>query len=459
MNQMGRNLTEGSITKQLFRFCLPFLLSNFLQAMYNFTDTLVVSWFAGAHTVSGVANGGQITLVSMNFAIGFTVGGTVLISQFFGAKKEHELNKTIGTMFTSLAMLSVIITAIVIIFAKPILTLIKTPPEAFDEAYRYLVICMSGTIFTFGYNAIASILRGMGDSKNPLYFVLIAGVVNTLLDLPFVGIFKWGATGDAASTVIAQALSMVLAIIYLKKKKFVFDFRIANFKIDMMRLKEILKVGLPNSIQNVVVGLSFLLMTVLVNDIGVNASAATGIVGKFNGFAILPAIAMSASVSSMAAQNIGAGRHDRAKKTMHTGIMIAFPLCLVFFILGFFFPNWIMTLLTKEADVFAEGVKYLRFFSFDYILVPFLFCINGLLMGSGLTTFTMINGIFSSIALRIPIAYLFGVVFDMGLSGIALAAPVATIGGLLVAFIYYKTGSWAKKRLISAEPILLDDFA
>ena len=453
---MERNLTEGNVTKQLMRFCLPFLLSNFLQAMYNVTDTLVVSWFAGPNTVSGVAIGGQVTLLSMHFAIGFTVGGTVLISQFFGAGKREELSRTIGTMFTSLTILAVAITTVVIIFAKPILHLVNTPAEAFDEAYWYLVICMSGTVFTFGYNAVAAILRGMGDSKNPLYFVLIAGVVNTLLDLPFVGIFGWGAAGDAASTIIAQALSLTMAVIYLKRRDFVFEFKLANFRIDTSRLKQILKIGLPNSVQNVVVGMSFLMMMTLVNQFGVDASAAMGIVGKFNGFAILPSIAMSSSIASMAAQNIGANKHDRAKATMHSGILLALPIGTLFFLIAFFVPQAIMRVFTSNLDVIANGIAYIRFLSIDYIVAAVTFCLNGLLMGAGMTTFTMINGMMSSVLLRIPVAYLFGIVMGMGLPGIGLAAPAATIGALIIAFCYYKTGKWKQKRLLT-EPLLLDE--
>ena len=459
MHSLENNLTEGNITKQLFRFCLPFLLSNFLQAMYNVTDTLVVSWFAGPNTVSGVSIGGQVTFVCMNFAIGFTVGGTVLVSQFFGAGKRKELTDTIGTMFTTLAILSILITTVVIIFAKPILTLINTPPEAFDEAHRYLVICMCGTVFTFGYNAVAGILRGMGDSKNPLYFVLIAGIVNTALDIPFVAIFHWDAAGDAASTILAQALSLLLAIIYLKKRRFVFDFKLANFRIHTERLKQILKIGLPNSIQNVIVGMSFLTMTVLVNGFGVNASAAVGIAGKFNGFAILPAVAMSSSVASMSAQNIGAGKHDRAKKTVRSGMMLAFPIGLVFFCAAFFAPQFIMHIFNNDTSVITNGIEYIKFFSFDYIVVPFLFCINGLLMGAGMTTFTMINGILCAVVFRVPIAYLLGIVFEMGLSGIALAAPAASVGALIISFCFYKSGIWAKKQLIGEQmdPLMLDD--
>lgn len=458
MQATGRDLTEGSVVKQLLKFCLPFLLSNFLQAMYNFTDTLVVSWFAGAHTVAGVANGGQITFIAMNFAIGFAIGGTVLVSQYFGADRKEELQGTIGTMFTALGILSIVITTLVIVFAKPLLRLINTPEEAFDEAYRYTVICASGMVFTFGYNAVAAILRGMGDSKNPLYFVLIAGIVNTLLDLPFVGLFHWGAAGDAASTIMAQALSLVLAVIYLKKKGFVFEFKLANFRIDKGHLKRILKIGLPNSIQNVVVGTSFLIMMMLVNGFGVHASAAMGIVGKFNGLAILPAIAMSSSVSSMAAQNIGAGKYDRARKTMHTGVLLALPIGVLFAALVFFVPQAMLGIFTNDPLTIAQGVEYIRFLSLDYILVSFLFCLNGLLMGSGLTMFTMINGMLSSIILRAPVAYLLGIVLNMGVAGVGIAAPVATVGALVIAFVYYKTGKWTRTDLIGKAPVVADDF-
>ena len=448
MPKFESDLTQGSVTRQLLRFSLPFLLSNFLQAMYNVADTLVVSWFAGPSTVSGVANGGQVTLLVTNLAIGFTVGGTVLIGQYYGANKREDLTRTVGTMLTVLGILSVALTALVIIFSDQILHLIQIPPESFSEAKAYMNICMSGSVFIFGYNAIAAILRGMGDSKNPLYFVLISGVINTALDLPFVGLFHWGAAGDAASTVIAQAISLIMAVVYLRKKGFVFEFKWENFRIDRQKLRALLKIGIPNSIQNVVVGLSFLLMMVLVNRFGVYASAAMGIVGKFNGFAILPAIAMSASVSSMAAQNLGAGRIDRAKQTLRSGILLAFPIGVFFCLLAFLAPEWIMRVFTNDPEVIAMGLEYIRFFSLDYVIVTFFFCINGLLMGAGLTTFTMINGMLSSILLRFPLAYLFGITLGWGLTGIGLAAPIATIGALLVSFIYYKTDRWQHYQLV-----------
>ena len=450
MGKFERDLTSGSVTKQLIRFSLPFLLSNFLQAMYNVMDTWIVSRFAGADTVTSVAQGGQITLIATNLAIGFTVGGTILISQYFGAGKREELSKTIGTMLTSLAAISVVLAAGVILFSKPILQAIGIPEASLAEGQLYMNICMAGVIFTFGYNAIASILRGMGDSKSPLFFALIAGCINTALDFPLVLLLPEGmkAAGDAVSTVFAQAVSLVLAMRHLKKKGFVFEFKLDNFRIDKEKFRALFKLGLPNSIQNLVVGFSFLLMTVLVNALKIPAAAtAVGIVGKFNGFAILPAIAMSAAVSSMAAQNLGAGLFERARKTMYSGMLLAFPLGAAFFLWAFLAPESIMKIFIDDPAVIAQGILYIKYFSLDYLFVTFFFCVNGLLMGAGLSRFTMINGMMSSVLLRIPVAYLFGMIMNWGLEGIGLAAPAATVGAGIIGFIYYKMGKW-KRTLV-----------
>jgi Na+-driven multidrug efflux pump len=199
-------------------------------------------------------------------------------------------------------------------------------------------------------------------------------------------------------------------------------------------------------------------MMTLVNRFGVHASAAMGIVGKYNGFAILPALAMSSSIASMAAQNIGAGKHGRASATMRSGILLALPIGLLFFLAAFFAPQAILRVFTNEPAVISNGVDYIRFLSIDYFLVTFLFCLNGLLMGAGMTTFTMINGMLSSLMLRIPFAYLFGIVWAMGLPGIGLAAPTATVGSLAIAFLFYRTGKWKHKKLIG-EPVFLEDLS
>ncbi len=447
MNKFESNLTSGSVARNLIKFSTPFLISNIIQAFYSVADMLIVSWFNGAEAVSGVSNGGQVTMLVASFVIGLTVAGTVLVGQYFGAGKKEEVKKTIGTLFSVLMLLSVFFTVVMIIASGPILKMMNVPAESFGHAQSYFNICMLGTFFIFGYNAISSILRGLGDSKRPLYFVTIACVTNIILDVILVGPLGMGAAGAAVATIVAQGISMLLSVAYLMRNDFVFDFKKESFKIDREKAKLLIKMGIPSSIQNMVTSVSFMLMMTLVNGYGVYASAAMGIVGKFNSFAILPAIAMSSSISSMAAQNLGAGLPERAKETMKVGIKIAFPISATFFIAALVFPEAILSIFSQDARVIEEGLRYIRTFSFDYLVVPFTFCINGLIMGAGHTTFTMINNMVSAVFLRIPVAVVFGSVLGWGLMGIGLAAPVASGVAGIACFWYYKTNKWQKIKL------------
>ncbi len=441
-------LTEGSVIKQLIKFSLPLLLSNIVQALYSVADMLIVGWFSGTYTMSAVNIGGQITMVVTNFVIGLAIGGTVLIAQYIGAKKNEEVDKTIGTLFTLMGILAIFFSIFMTFFSDVMLKLLNTPEESYDMAKNYVLICMWGIIFVFGYNAISAILRGMGDSKRPLAFVGIASTINIILDIIFVGPLNMNATGAAIATIIAQATAMFLAIIYLKRSRFVFNFHHTSFRIHKDKLKLLLKVGIPSSAQNVIVGISFLVLTSIINDLGgVTASAAVGIVGKFNSFAILPAIAMSASVSAMSAQNIGAGLYDRAKKTLWSAITISFVISVAIFAFVQIFPEAILQAFKAEPDVIEIGVSYLRSFSYDYLIVPFAFCINGLLNGSGYSIISMTSSIISSLVFRIPLVFLFARVLETGVGSLGYAAPIATVFASLIGGYFYFSGKWKKDKL------------
>ena len=443
--KIQRDFTHGSIGKHLIQFCLPFLLSNFIQACYSVADMLIVGNFCPTEVLSGVTNGAQITNLVINMVAGLTVGGTVLVGQYFGAKKEKDVSETIGTMFSLMMIVGVVISVVMILLTDWVLHVLNVPMEARPAAKEYTNICLLGTVFTFGYNAISAVQRGMGESKRPLYFVAIAAVINVVLDLWLVAGLNMGAAGAAWATITAQAISMLLAAIYLKKKNFIFDFKPASFRIRMDKVRLLLKLGIPSSIQSVISSFSFMLMTSIVNGFGVEASAAVGIVGRFNSFAILPAVAMSSSVSSMAAQNIGAGMHDRAKKSMRYGIGIALAMGVVVFSIAQLFCDEIMMLFMQEANetVLTYGRQYMRAFSFDYLLVPFAFCFNGLLNGAGYTTFTLANNVFSAIAFRMPVALLLSKT-SMQLAGVGAAAPAASVAGGLVSFVYIMSGRWMR---------------
>ena len=448
MAKFENDLSKGNVVKQLIIFALPFLLSNLIQTLYSVVDMIVVGQFAGTASMSGVNIGSQVTLLITNMVLGLCVGATVLIGQYLGAGDRQALKETIGTLLSTLIVLAVVITIGMIAVEEPLLKLIKTPVESFSEAKAYFFTTALGTIFIFGYNALSAIMRGMGDSKNPLIFVAIACVVNIGLDIWFVCGFKWGAFGAALATVISQAISMILCVIYLVKNDFIFDFKPSSFKFHKERLMMLLKIGVPTSVQNVATSVSFLFLTTLVNSLGVIASAAVGAVGKLNGFAILPAVAMSSSISAMAAQNIGAGKIDRAKKTMATGMIIATSISVAVFALFNIFPSTFLRIFGNDEEMILQGTNYIHSFSFDYLIVPFVFCFNGLFIGAGHTTFSLINNCISAIFARIPASYVFGMVLDMGLFGVGIGAPVASLVSLIMGLIFFISGKWKKMTII-----------
>ena len=453
MSKFETNLSEGNVVKQLMKFALPFIISNLIQSLYSVADMVIVGRFSGemsAISMSGVNLGSQVTMLVTNLVIGLAAGATVLIAQYLGADDRRSLKATIGSLLTILLTSSVFVTIVMVVLRTPILQLIQTPAPAFEEARSYLTVTSLGTVFIFMYNALSAILRGMGDSKRPLYFVCVAAVVNIGLDLLFVWGLGMRAFGAGLATIISQAVSVILCIIYLKRSNFIFDFSIHSFGFDIDKTKLLLKVGVPMSAQNVCTSISFLFLTTIVNilDPTAIASAAVGAVGKLNGFGVLPAFAMSNAISAMSAQNFGAGLQDRAVKTMKTGTAISFTISLTVFLLIRFFPAFFINLFTTDTQVIEQGVIYLKSFSYDYLLVPLMSGLNGLFIGAGHTTFSLFNGIISSILVRIPTCYLFGILLNMGLSGVGLGAPCASAVAFIIALIYFTSGHWKKNKII-----------
>jgi putative MATE family efflux protein len=445
MAKIENNLSRGSVLTKLVLFALPFLASNIIQSFYNVADMLIVGNFSGTESMSGVNIGGQVTFILTNTVIGLCMGATVLIGQYLGANNRIGLKRVTATIITLLLALGLGITAVMLVFKGPILRLIRTPPEAYVESDRYLWVTVTGIVFIFGYNALSAILRGMGNSKQPFYFVTIACVTNVVLDLLFVAVFDWAAFGAALATVISQALSMFLCIGYMVRNGFQFDFKWSSFRIYGDQLARIIKIGLPTCIQNGVTSLSFLFITSLVNVVGgVSASAAVGAAGKFNSFAFMPTLAISASISAMAAQNIGANRLDRAVQTCRIGTAFSVAVTWIFFVFVRLFPAAILRIFGDDPAMIQDGVVYLSAFSFDFLLIPFIFCISGFLIGGGHTLFTLITGICSSVLLRVPVCYFLGISAGWGLFGVGLGAPVASAGVLLVIIGYLFTGKWKR---------------
>jgi putative MATE family efflux protein len=443
VTHISNDLSRGSVLSKLVLFALPFLASNVIQSLYNVADILIVGNFAGTESMSGVHIGGQVTFILTNTVIGLCVGATVLIGQDLGAGNRGALKRCTATIITLLVIMGVLISGGMLFFKGAVLRLIRTPAESYAESDRYLTVTVIGIIFIFAYNAFAGILRGMGNSKQPFYFVLAACVTNIVLDLVFVALFHWDAFGAALATVISQALCVVLCVIYMVRNNFQFDFKPRSFRIYGDQLSLIVRVGLPTCIQNSVTSISFLFITAIVNIVGgVSASAAVGAFSKFTSFAFMPTIAMSASVSAMSAQNFGAGRADRAVQACRIGILFSAIITWTFFALVILFPEAVLRIFGDDPRMLRDGVAYARSFAWDLLIIPFVFCINGFLIGGGHTLFTMINSLLSSVILRIPVCYLLGVTLGWGMRGVGMGAPVASAGVLAVIIMYLFTGRW-----------------
>ncbi len=454
MEHFGHDLTRGRVASKLVRFSIPLLLSNLLQALYNVADMVIVGQYCGDAGISGVAIGGQVTFLVTQIFGGFAVGGTILIAQYIGARRYEDEKQAVGTLFSLFAIAAVVITAVMLPLHAPILRLLDTPEASFADASAYLQVTLGGTIFILGYNSVSAVLRGMGDSRRPLVFVAIAAVLNIILDIIFVGPLGWGAFGAALATVIAQAVSFLFAAITLARSNFIFDFKPRSFSIHRDKAKLIFKLGLPVAIQGGITSLSFLALTGLANRIGgLVASTVIGISGKVNSFAILPNVAFSSAVSAMAGQNIGAGEHDRAKKTMWIGLRLSVALAAVIFALVQLFPGPVLSLFNAGPESMEMGISYLRVISFDYLLTALLFSMNGLITGSGHTEISLINTVLSSIVLRVPLAYLFTLGLSMGMTGLGLSVPLATLGPILITALFIRGGAWKKTKTgIAAAP-------
>ena len=432
--------TDGNIVKSLIRFALPFLGSNFLVSLYGAADVLIVSRFADSATLAATATGAQAVFTLMSLAIGLALGGTILIGQYFGAKKERDVSETITTLFYLFWFVALFCSGTFLLLAAPITNWLKTPISAWQGTYHYILICGGGIFFTFAYEAISAVLRGLGDSKNPLKFVAIACICNIILDLLFIGYFHWGAAGAALATVISQGISVLVGGLYLKKQNFILSGNGNRFVPD--KAKMILKLGIPTAVQQTIVFASFTIMTLAVNELGVIESAVLGITNRIDGFLIMPALAFCAAISVMTAQNMGANKPERAQKSFFTGFLMSLLFAVPSFYLMLEKPAYLMRLVTSDPALIESGEYFMLAYSPDCLLLAAVFCLNGFFNGCGRTTFTMIVGGMSALVFRVPLIFMARDLFEVGLS-----MPFSTMPQLLIGIIYFSSNHW-KKRLI-----------
>ena len=441
------DLTTGNIGKKVVGFSAPIILSNLIQAVYGIVDMVTVGQFVGPSGMSAVSMGAQITTVILVMMNGLSNGTTVVAAQLAGQGRRDRVPLVLGTTLTFFSIVAVIITALTMALATPLLRAINTPAAAFEQAVQYLLICAAGTIFVYLYNNMAALLRGLGDSRTPMIIVIITVILNAILDVVFIVVFHLGAVGAALATVLCQLVSVVLLGAYVAKKAGLFDFRPSSFRIYGEYLKPILKIGLPQSIQFLFASSSFVFLSSLVNLYDVEASAAAGAAAKIQTIANLPAQGMMLGIMTMTAQNLAAEQPKRVTRGMGVGMAFSAGVSLVIFAVCMIFPQTVFRIFTPDAAVAAVGVGYLRCMAASFILEGVMFCMFGVISGSGYTPVTMCCGILSAFVARYSCAQLFSNVMGLGFNGIGLSYLAAPVFSTLICLGFILSGKWKSSRV------------
>ena len=446
MSSDKNNFTEGSILKKLSLFMLPVLGALILQAAYGAVDLLVVGRFGSTAGLSAVSTGSQLMNLVTFMVTQLAMGATVLIARYLGEKKPERIGAVLGGATVVFAILAAVLFVLLVFFAHPIAVLMQAPSEALGLTTRYVRICGMGIFFIVAYNMLAAIFRGLGDSKSPLLFVLVACLINIAGDLLFVAGFKMDAAGAAIATVMAQAVSVVLAIVILLKKDLPFTLKKSDFRLNP-QCRKFLQVGLPLALQEVLTQASFLALCAFVNRLGLTASSGYGVASKIVSFAMLIPSALMQSMASFVAQNVGASKPKRAKQAMFTGMGIGLVFGCAVFALVMLKGDVLAGIFSTDAEVVQKGFEYLKGFAPETILTAILFSMLGYFNGNNKTVFVMIQGLVQTLLVRLPMSYLMSIQPNASLTKIGLAAPVSTLVGVLLntAFYLYFTHSQQKE--------------
>lgn len=446
MSSDKNNFTEGNILRKLSLFMLPVLGALILQAAYGAVDLLVVGRFGSTAGLSAVSTGSQLMNLVTFMVTQLAMGATVLIARYLGEKKPERIGAVLGGATVVFAILATVLFVLLVFFAHPIAVLMQAPSEALGLTTRYVRICGMGIFFIVAYNMLAAIFRGLGDSKSPLLFVLVACLINIAGDLLFVAGFKMDAAGAAIATIMAQAVSVVLAIVILLKKDLPFTLKKSDFRLNP-QCRKFLQVGLPLALQEVLTQASFLALCAFVNRLGLTASSGYGVASKIVSFAMLIPSALMQSMASFVAQNVGASKPKRAKQAMFTGMGIGLVFGCAVFALVMLKGDVLAGIFSTDAEVVQKGFEYLKGFAPETILTAILFSMLGYFNGNNKTVFVMIQGLVQTLLVRLPMSYLMSIQPNASLTKIGLAAPVSTLVGVLLntAFYLYFTHSQQKE--------------
>ena len=444
MTEERVDFTKGRIVPLLLRFVGPVFLALFLQSMYGAVDLLIVGKFTHAADVSAVATGSQITMTVSNLISSLAMGMTVLLAEQIGMGKPENGERITGSGICLFALFGLLLSLLMAVFAPQLAAVMHAPEEAFSRTTEYVRICGTGTVVITAYNLIGSIFRGIGDSRTPLVTVMIACVCNIAGDLLLVAVFGMGARGAAYATVFAQLISVLLSLLMIRRKSLPFTFRRRAIRWDGEMIGRILRLGTPIALEDLLVGISFLVVMAIVNSLGVVSSAGVGVAEKVCGFIMLVPIAFMQSMSAFVAQNRGAGKTERAVRGLWTAVAISELFGVLMFYLAFFRGDMLSAIFAADAEVIAASAQYLKAYAIDGLMTCFLFCFIGFFNGLEFTRFVMIQGIAGAFLVRIPAAYLMSRRRPVSLFHVGLATPCSTVLQLVLCFLCF--GFWQKRR-------------
>ena len=439
----GKDLTQGSIIGNITTFSLPYMLAYFLQILYGLADLFVIGQYCGVDSTTAVSNGAQVMYMVTVVLIGLAMGTTVLTARAIGAKDPERTRAVVGNTVTMFAIIAVVLMVVLLCLRGWIVGVMDTPAEALNGMEHYLTICFIGIPFIIAYNIIASIFRGLGDSKSPMYFVAVACVVNIILDYFFIGVLELGAMGAAFGTTLSQAASVLFALCYIRRHKGMLDISRSDLRPQPDVIKLILKIGLPIAIQDGFIQISFLAITVIANGRGLVDAAAVGIVEKFIGLVFIVPSAMLSTVSAISAQNIGANKMPRAKQTLRTAMLITSVYGLVVSITLQFIPQVAVGLFTSDSQVLAQGSDYLRGYVWDCIFASIHFCFSGFFTACGYALISFLHNSLSIVCARVPLAWLSSMLYPDTLYPMGLSTCAGSFISCLICIGAYW---WLKRK-------------
>ena len=439
---MERDLTKGSVFRNIIVFSLPYLLSYFLQTLYGMADLFIVGQFHGVDSITAVSVGSQVMHMLTVMIVGLAMGAMVTIGKAVGARQPDKASLTVGNTIVIFMGLSVVIMLLLLLLVKPIVAAVSTPQEAVSGTVMYLMVCFIGIPFITAYNIISSIFRGLGDSKSPMYFIAVACVANILLDYLFIGAFHLGAMGAALGTTLAQMVSVIVALTIIVKRKTGILLQKGDFKLQPDIIGQILKIGIPIAVQDGFIQIAFMVITVIANQRGLNDAAAVGIVEKIIGVVFLVPSTLLSAVSALSAQNIGAGKHERAEASLRYAIIMAAAFGLVISVIVQFTGSSIVGIFTEDRQVILLGNQYLKAYIWDCMFAGIHFSFSGYFCACGLSGISFLHNALAIVLVRVPGAFLASKYFADTLYPMGMAAPAGSLLSVIVCVIAF---IWIKK--------------